>query len=105
MSRIAETFDPATYNGSLGYKTGGTSKEAAHAVSGAASILREKVYAAICASGLHGMTADEAAAALGEDWRSIRPRVSELVKAQRIRTNGQRRRNDTGRAANVMVKA
>mgnify|MGYP000322982922 CR=1 FL=1 len=52
-----------------------------------------------------GLTADECAAVLGESVLSIRPRFSELLGAGLIRETGQRRRNASGKMADVLVAA
>ena len=104
MSRIAERAygdDLLAYPDHPGFKTGWTSKEAAHKIAGKASTLREKVYGVIAAAGPAGLTADQAAAMVDDDWRAVRPRCSELAKAGRIVKTGERRRNDTGLAAAV----
>jgi len=103
MSRMAEAAygDSPIYPDAPGYKTGGTSKDAARAITGKASILRDRVFAAIAEAGARGMTADEAATALGETVLAVRPRVSELAKATpaRIIPTGERRKNESGLAA------
>ncbi len=50
-----------------------------------------------------GLTADQVAARLGESVLSIRPRITELKKTNRIADTGRRRKNHSGRAAAVMV--
>ncbi len=50
-----------------------------------------------------GATADEIAAALGRDRLAVRPRVSELVRMQRVRASGRRRANASGRLAIVWI--
>ena len=88
---------------SPGFKTGGTSRDAALAVSSRASILRERVHAEIAAAGLSGLTADQVAARLGESVLSVRPRLSELYHASppRIVPTGERRTNDSRLKAKV----
>ncbi len=82
---------------SPGFKTEGTSKDAALAVSSRASVLRERVHAEIAAAGRSGLTADQVAARLGESVLSVRPRLSELYRAcpPRIEPTGERRTNDS----------
>lgn len=100
MSRIAESLDPEPYGGP-GWKEPTTSRAAAKAMAASAPLLRERVYAVIKASGALGMTADEAAAAIGETVLACRPRVSELAKANRIVKTGERRANESGLKAAV----
>lgn len=103
MSRIAETLTPGVYRDLPGYKEPTTARDAAVAIKGKAAVLRERVYAAIRAAGPKGLTADQAAAAVGEDWRATRPRVTELGQERppRIVPTGERRLNDTGLRAKV----
>ncbi len=84
-----------TYPNQPGFKSTGTSQDAARATRGKAATLREKVYDEIALAGAKGLTADQVAARLGADWRSIRPRLSELGKLGRIVPTGERRANDT----------
>ena len=88
---------------SPGFKTGGTSRDAALAVSSRASVLRERVHAEIAAAGRSGLTADQVAARLGESVLSVRPRLSELYHASppRIVPTGERRTNDSRLKAKV----
>jgi DNA-directed RNA polymerase specialized sigma24 family protein len=101
MSRVAETLDPGPYSGLPGFKTGGTSREAARAVAGEASNLRERAHAALAAAGYGGLTADQVALALGRDRLSVRPRLSEMAALSRIVRTGERRRNESGLSAAV----
>jgi hypothetical protein len=106
MSRTSETLDPGPYGGMPGFKEPTTSRDAALAVAACAPLLRERVYAAIRATGAGGMTADEAAAAVGETVLAVRPRVTELAKATakrpaRIEPTGERRANESGLKAKV----
>lgn len=101
MSRIAEAFDPTPYGGMPGFKKRGTSAEAAAAIAGESSILRERAYTAIQASGQRGLTADEVAAAIGRDRLAVRPRLTELAASGRIEPTGERRKNASGRSADV----
>lgn len=86
------------------YKQEGTSSEAAHKINrtGRADTLRKMVYQCIVLS-IHGLTADEVAQSLNESVLSIRPRLSELRKQNRIKESGQRRTNSSGMTANVWV--
>lgn len=92
---------PLTYPEAPGHKEkGGTSKEAAKKVekSGRAATLRTSVLAQY----LRGdWTADEVAENLGESVLSIRPRVSELLAAGKLRKTRERRKNASGSSAAV----
>jgi hypothetical protein len=96
-------IDLFNYPRAPGFKERTTSRDAARAAAPGAAILRERVYAAFAGAGSRGLTADEAAAIVGRDWRSVRPRVTELAKADppRIVPTGERRRNDTDQSAKV----
>lgn len=84
-----------------GHKTPGPSQEAAEAIQGRASILREKCHAYVKRWGMTGSTADECAEALKESVLSIRPRFTELLRENRIQDTGARRKNASGRSATV----
>lgn len=102
MSRVAECLMPSPYGGP-GFKEDGTSRAAARACAADADTLRREVYRAILAAGSAGLTADEAAAAVGRGVLSVRPRLSELANAPSpwiVRT-GERRRNESGHRAAV----
>ena len=62
-----------------------------------AQSLREQAYAVLST---HSLTADEVAERLGVHLLSIRPRVTELYKADRIHKTGERRPN---RVSGVMA--
>ena len=99
MSRMADAAyggEFAPYPLSPGYKTGGTSRDAARAVSASAPLLRERVFATIRDAGARGLTPDETAAAIGESVLGVRPRFSELGKTGRIIPTGERRTNQSG---------
>jgi hypothetical protein len=103
FSDIAAGLRP--YPDGPGYKTDGTSKDAAEAVSSTAGFLRERVFNVIIGAGDLGKTPDEIAAILGKTVLAVRPRVSELKKAGRIRPNGLRRANESGLKADALVVA
>lgn len=86
-----------------GYKTTGTSKEAATAMQPTAGTVREEVLNAVKASGRRGMTADEAATWLGYSVLTVRPRFSELKTSLLIIDSGLRRKNTSGINAIVWV--
>ena len=101
MSRIAEAafgdVPLGSYPETPGYKTGGTSRDAARAVSSTTPLLREQVFNAIRSAGDRGLTPDEAAAEIGATVLAVRPRFTELAKAPaRIVETGERRRNESG---------
>ena len=102
MSRIADAaYGDRPYPESPGWKEPTTSRAAARAVSASAPLLRERVYAAIRAAGELGRTPDEAAGDVGESVLAVRPRVTELAKAERIVATGERRKNESGLKAKV----
>ena len=106
MSRIADHAyggELAPYPASPGYKEPTTSRAAARAASSRSDEVRERVYAAILAAGPDGLTADEAAARIGESILSVRPRMTELgpLHARRVEKTGARRRNESGCSASV----
>jgi len=82
-----------------GYKTEGTSKEAAQTVN--ASSLRMKALQVIYQS--NGLTADEVAEKMGVSILSIRPRITELKRLGLIEESGVRRENRSGKKAAVWV--
>lgn len=104
MSRISESFNPVPYGGTPGFKEPTTSRDAAINIRGRAGNLQAKVLTAIIAAGARGLTADEAAAALGETVLAIRPRVTELKEQRRIERSGERRKNASGMNAAVWIK-
>lgn len=77
-----------------------TSIAAADAIAERAPTLRELTLRAIQASE-GGLTADEAADALGMSILSIRPRVTELARRGLVEDSGERRRNQSGKSAIV----
>lgn len=81
-----------------GFKEVTTSKDAAAAVGGKASALRDSVVSTLQ---WHDRTADEIATDLGVSVLSIRPRVSELHKQGLIEKTGKRRKNSSGMSAHV----
>jgi hypothetical protein len=89
------------YPAQPGFKAGGTSRDAARAVAAGAPNVREKVFDAIAASEPRGLTADEAASAVGRKPAYIRPRISELRAAGRIMPSGELRKNESNLSAKV----
>ncbi len=102
-----DLFEPRRYPDVPGAARGvDTSIAAAEAVKPRAAILREKCLAYVKRWGMTGSTADECALNLGESVLSIRPRFTELLRANLIEDTGTRRKNDSGRFAIVWkVKA
>jgi predicted ArsR family transcriptional regulator len=82
-----------------GYKARSTSLSAARSLNDKAPRLRQLCVDQLL---LYGpLTADEAAANLGIDKLSIRPRFSELAAAGKIFDSGERRANGSGKRAIV----
>lgn len=100
------TLNWIKYPEQAGFKTHGTSSEAAYKITktGRAATLRSKVLDIIQGSEF-GMTADEVATWLNENVLSIRPRLSELRSLNLIKESGERRKNQSGMTANVWVKS
>lgn len=64
-----------------------------------ATVLRERCYDKL---NVHeGLTADEVAELLGQSVLSVRPRVTELLRAGRIEACAERRKNKSGATAAV----
>ena len=108
MSEQGRLFDwlPAAparlYPRSAGFKEkGGTSEKAAKAVD--AEGLRRRVLA-VFPSPPTGLTADEAAALVGEDRLNVRPRVTELGKLGELVKTKTRRKNRSGASAAVWTR-
>lgn len=86
------------YPDEAGWKTTGTSHDAAQSVD--ATLLRERVRTVLACEPL---TADEVADILGESVLSIRPRCSELRRLGVIFDSMARRRNRSGKFAIVWM--
>jgi hypothetical protein len=73
-----------------GFREPTTSRDAADAIeaSGRAKVLRDKCHEMLLRQ---GYTAKELALVMDVDLNSVRPRLSELKAASRIRESGQRR--------------
>lgn len=91
--------DLFTYPNAPGAQDRDTSQAAADYIAERAPQLRARVLAVIERS--NGLTADEAAGRLGLSILSVRPRVTELARLQKVRDSGARRRNASGRNAIV----
>lgn len=87
-----------TYPSTPGYKDKDTSKQAAHKVAGKSVELRAKIMMIL---EYRQASADELAAALSEPVTTIRPRVTELFKQNKIQDTGIRRRAEGGCMAKV----
>lgn len=97
---MTDLFDHAEqYPRAPSAKVSGTSQEAAKAMTGRAVRLRDQVMTILRRHGPR--TADEVAALLGERIWSIRPRLSELRRLNKIEATGERRKNTSGQAAHV----
>ena len=105
MSRIAEHYLGDQYPAQPGWKRTDTSREAAAAIAPNAEILRERIYQAIKAAGDRGMTADEAAAAIGSTPLASRPRITELRTMEKVKPSliNKRRPSSTGKSSIVWV--
>lgn len=96
---FAEVTGRPSYPETAGFKSRGSSAEAARRISGAVHGLRERIVAELLQNG--SATADEMAARLGAAPLMVRPRFSELRSAGRIAPTGQRRNNSSGMSATV----
>jgi predicted ArsR family transcriptional regulator len=76
-----------------------TSCAAADATARTAPVLRQMALDVLERS--NGLTADEVAGKLGMSILSIRPRITELSRLNKVRDSGKRRRNASGRQAIV----
>lgn len=104
MSRIDEGMNPGVYYGLPGFKEGGTSRDAAIAISSTLNQRQREVFTEICAAGENGLTADECAVRIKKDEKAVRPRFTELgPKHMNLieKVPGARRRNESGLSAAV----
>jgi predicted ArsR family transcriptional regulator len=88
------------YPGTPGWKAEGPSRDAAKAVTRHAKTLRDRVHRFLQEQYPSAYSADQIAARLGETILSVRPRVSELHKAQLIEAVASRSKNQSGMTAN-----
>jgi predicted ArsR family transcriptional regulator len=88
------------YPDSPGWKAQGPSRDAATAVTSHAKNLRDRVHGFLQEQYPSAYSADQIAARLGETILSVRPRVSELHKAQLIEAAAGRSKNQSGMTAN-----
>ena len=94
-------FGDKPYPSTPGFKTPGTSEDAARAMRGHSVELRRRTLDAIRGSGMFGLTADQVAFELGANILAIRPRVSELAADGEIIKTEERRANASGLKASV----
>lgn len=103
MSKTYEGLSGGTYPNTPGYKSPGTSQEAAAAMKKQAANLRDLVEAAFFEAGPTGLTPDEVALKLNKSVLAIRPRITELgpMHFNKIERTGERRNNTSGMRAAV----
>ena len=99
--RQGDLFDAPKYPDVPGWKARDTSREAADALLARLPRLKRAVLAAYRKAGKPGLTADEAAAIIGETVLAVRPRVTELALDGYLVDSGFRRRNASRRRAIV----
>lgn len=87
------------YPESPGHKAGGTSSAAGRHIEQRAKTLRDRVYTFLQANYPASFTADEVAERLGASILSVRPRVTELLRANLIEPAEERRQNKSGMLA------
>lgn len=87
-----------SYPETPGHKVLGPSADAAKKAAGKAELLRNEVLRVLVTEDL---TADEAAAKLGQHFINVRPRCSELLAAGKIADTKQRRPSALGSPATV----
>ncbi len=88
------------YPDSPGWKAEDPSHDAAKAITRHAKNLRDRVHGFLQDQYPSAYSADQIAARLGEAILSVRPRVSELHKAQLIEVAAGRSKNQSGMTAN-----
>ena len=99
-------LDLLSYPNSPGFKSPGTSQEAAEKMVGRVAYLQGKCLDVLRRCDEWGLTPDQCASALGESLLSIRPRFTELKEMGLIEKTGERRKNASGMSATVWrVKA
>jgi predicted ArsR family transcriptional regulator len=92
-----------SYPNSPGFKTDGTSREAADKMRRPALTLRDRVLDLLSQG--YRLTADEIADVLGESILSIRPACSELHRQGLVQRSSVRRKNASGMQAHVWAAA
>lgn len=109
MTDLFDWTPPPKYPNAPGFKTGGTSRDAARKMAPRARTLRDQVWATLRNVYPAGLTADEIGTRIGRTEFSVRPRCSELRATGRIKPlilpSGkiERRTNASGLDANVWV--
>lgn len=93
-----DLFDQTAYPDRPGFKSAGTSKEAAKIAMSASKTIRERVLEELRHQPL---TPDEAAVRLSLSVLAVRPRFSELAKKGLIIRTGDQRQNASGLKADV----
>lgn len=88
---------------SAGFKTNGTSRDAAESMQKAAPLLRDRILAHLKQCGYAGSTPDACADALGETVLAVRPRFTELKHAGKIRETALTEKNASGRHASIYM--
>lgn len=94
---MGDLFD--IYPSAPGFKTPGTSQQAAMAITPHATALRDRVESLFLTGAT--LTADECAETLGVTVLAARPRLSELAKMGLIVKTPERRKNASGMSAQV----
>lgn len=87
---------PYLEGNNAGFKARETSESAANAIAPKAGSIKEKVLRVYHGSPFP-LTADEVAEALGLEFISVRPRVTELGNDNRLKDSGIRRKGRFGR--------
>ena len=95
-------MDDKSYPYSPGSQKVDTSIEAAELIKAGADTIRKRVLDIIINKGNFGATADEVAELLGLSPFTVRPRVTELYKQDKI-SRKDKRKNSSGRLAYVYV--
>lgn len=80
-----------------------TSRAAAVAIDEHTDTIRERVFDFISAQGVFGATRDEVELALHLSGNTVRPRVKELLRANRVKHAGLQRNTRSGRRAEVLT--
>jgi len=88
-----------SYPDSPGFKSRGTSSQAARRIAPHAEALRVRVFAFLKANYPAPFTADEEADRLGISFLSVRPRLSELRRSALVEPTTERRKNKSGMMA------
>lgn len=98
MKQMRLDFSGRRYPEAPGFQPRDTSCAAAKSISGEVDRVRARCLECFAGAAL---TADEVAESLGESVLYIRPRITELYTAGKIRDTGERRKNKSGKSARV----